>query len=300
MSNRLFADFRREWTPAIESGLEAAFSADTRIPDILRESMLYSLTAGGKRIRPLMLLAAVEALAGPVEKCVPAACAIEMVHTYSLIHDDLPAMDDDDYRRGKLTNHKVFGDAIAILAGDALITHAFYMLTELAADDFFTPGCVVTVIRELAHYAGPRGMVGGQVEDIQGEQGLTDLSKLESIHRRKTGDMIVFSLRAGGHLAGADESQLAALEHFGSCIGLAFQIQDDILDISGDEKTIGKSLNSDEKENKVTFPYFLGLEESRKKVREYSEEGKEAILQASFTKPELLIDLADELVDRDR
>lgn len=299
MSGQAFQAFRKKWTPVIEEELKTAFAKDGNIPDVLVEAMLYSLTAGGKRIRPLMVLAAAEALAGPVARCVPAAIAVEMVHTYSLIHDDLPAMDNDDYRRGKLSNHKVFGDAMAILAGDALLTHAFYMLTGLEQSGF-PPERILRIIRELSHYAGPRGMVGGQAADMLGEQGLTDLSMLEYIHRHKTGDMIIFSLRAGGHLAGANEKQLEALEQFGSCIGLAFQIQDDILDISGDEKTIGKSLKSDEREKKVTFPYFLGLDESRKKVKEYSDQGKEAILQASFAKPELLLDLADYLVDRDR
>jgi geranylgeranyl diphosphate synthase type II len=283
----------------IEAALAESLPASWDIPGKLRESCRYSLMAGGKRLRPIFVLAAAESLGGSKEAAMPAACAIEMIHTYSLIHDDLPAMDNDDYRRGKLTNHKVYGEAMAILAGDALLTHAFYAIAQASRVHHVPADQVLGIMEELSVYAGARGMVGGQAADMLGEQGITSLEQLEYIHKHKTSDLIVFSLRAGGRIAGANQEQLQAFEIFGSCIGLAFQIQDDILDLVGDEQKLGKPVKSDVKQQKVTYPYFIGLEASRQKVRELTEEGKQALRRVSLDKPERLLQIADYLTHRD-
>ncbi|WP_248930845.1 polyprenyl synthetase family protein [Paenibacillus hamazuiensis] len=283
----------------VEAELGFAFPPEWHIPEKLKESMQYSLMAGGKRLRPILVIAAAEAFGGRIEAAIPIACAVEMVHTYSLIHDDLPAMDNDDYRRGKLTNHKVFGDAMAILAGDGLLTHAFYSIVQ-AHRKFGVPAeAALSIVEDLAVLAGAKGMVGGQAADILGEQGITRLEELEYIHVRKTSDLIVFSLKAGARLAGAGEPQLAALEKFGHHIGLAFQIQDDILDLIGDEQKLGKPVKSDEKQMKVTYPYFIGIEASKRKIEELTEGAKSAIIEGGIPKPDRLLQLADYLMARD-
>lgn len=287
------------WLNVTEERLAACLPADWQVPAQLRESMHYSLMAGGKRLRPVLVYAAAEAVGGTPEAAGFAANAIEMIHTYSLIHDDLPAMDNDDFRRGKPTNHKVFGDAMAILAGDALLTHAFYTLIQAGRAGGVPAKTVLDIAEELSVYAGAKGMVGGQAADILGEQGATGKEELEYIHTHKTGDLIVFSLKAGGRTAGADSVQLKALEVYGYSIGLAFQIRDDILDIIGDEAKLGKPLHSDEAGQKVTYPYLYGLEESRRKVAELTEQGKKAVLEAGFADPRRLLELADYLVVRD-
>ncbi|MFC0214213.1 polyprenyl synthetase family protein [Paenibacillus chartarius] len=283
----------------VENELRNALPAGWDVPGPLRDSMQYSLMAGGKRLRPILVLAAAEALGGKKEAAMPVACAIEMIHTYSLIHDDLPAMDNDDYRRGKPTNHKVFGEAMAILAGDALLTHAFYAIVQSSRRFGVPAERALAIVEELSAYAGARGMVGGQAADMLGEQGLTKLEELEYIHTHKTSDLIVFSLRSGGWIAGGNEAQLKALETFGQGIGLAFQIQDDILDLTGDETKLGKPLRSDEKQQKVTYPYFIGLEASRAKVEELTNGAKAAIAGSGFPNAERLIQLADFLMKRD-
>lgn len=250
-------------------------------------------------MRPLLVMAACEVLEGNMDAALDAACAVEMIHTYSLIHDDLPAMDDDDYRRGKLTNHKVFGEAAAILAGDALLTHAFYLVARMARLHGIPAERVVEITMDMSEFAGPRGMVGGQAADMEGEQGLTELSQLEYIHLHKTSDLIMFSLLAGGRIAGADALKLEALRTFGRKLGLAFQIQDDILDIVGDEAKLGKKTQSDMKQEKVTYPYFIGLEESRIEVERLTKEAKAAVLEAGFADPSRLLQIADYLMIRD-
>ncbi|GAC43025.1 polyprenyl synthetase family protein [Paenibacillus popilliae] len=282
----------------MERLLPAQFPAGWHVPAELKEAMLYSLMAGGKRLRPLCVIIACESLGGPLEAADPVACAIEMLHTYSLVHDDLPAMDNDDYRRGKPTNHKVFGEALAILAGDALLTHAFYTVAQSARRHSIPAEIALTITEELSVYAGMRGMVGGQTADILGEQGMTTLVQLEYIHLHKTSDLIVFALRAGAHLAGANGSQLNALTEFGTKLGLAFQIQDDILDITGEEVLLGKPTGSDEKCGKVTYPYFIGLEASKQEVVRLTEEAKQAVRQAGFPFPARLYELADFLLKR--
>ncbi|MCP3772568.1 polyprenyl synthetase family protein [Paenibacillus sp. MZ04-78.2] len=283
----------------IERELQQSIPSSWAIPAPLRESMMYSLMAGGKRLRPILVLAAAEALGGRPEAAVPAALAVEMIHTYSLIHDDLPAMDNDDFRRGKPTNHKVYGEAMAILAGDALLTHAFFSVVQSARKHNIPADRVIDIVEELSRLSGAPGMVGGQAADMLGEQGVTKLEELEYIHLHKTSDLVVFSLKAGGRIAGAAEAQLAALERFGTCIGLAFQIQDDVLDLIGDESKLGKPVQSDVKQQKVTYPYFIGIEASIAKVGELTREAKQAILAADFPRPERLLELADYLMKRD-
>lgn len=283
----------------VERELAQTLPAGWPVPPALKEAMLYSLMAGGKRLRPVLALAAAEAVGGRTEAAMPAALAVEMVHTYSLIHDDLPAMDDDDFRRGKPTNHKVYGEATAILAGDGLLTQAFYTLVHGSRAHGVPLAQVAELVEDLSRYAGAGGMVGGQAADMEGEQGLTSLEQLEYIHLHKTSDLIVFSLKAGGRVGGASEAQLAALETFGTNIGLAFQIQDDILDLIGDEGKLGKPVQSDVAQQKVTYPYFIGIEASRAKVRELTDAGKAAIAGGGFARPERLLQLADYLLNRD-
>ena len=248
-------------------------------PDRLRESMAYSLLAGGKRLRPILVLLACEACGGSTDEAMPAACAIEMIHTYSLIHDDLPAMDNDDYRRGRLTNHKVFGDGMAILAGDALLTLAF----EVTARDI-QPGAVAAACcADLASAAGACGMVAGQVADLEAEQrdqnqtnvGQSDdrtndnagkLVQLEGIHRRKTGRLLCSAVTLGARVAQADTDSLKRLESFGNHVGLAFQIADDLLDVTGDSVKLGKNVGKDATLGKMTYPGLLGIDASRRRA----------------------------------
>jgi geranylgeranyl diphosphate synthase, type II len=292
-------EYIRHYAGRVEELLPASLPAGWAVPAVLRESMQYSLMAGGKRLRPILVLAAAQAAGGNVEAAMPVACAIEMIHTYSLIHDDLPAMDNDDFRRGKPTNHKVYGDAMAILAGDALLTHAFYSIVQSGRAHGVGAETVLSIVEELSVYAGASGMVGGQAADVLGEQGFTGEAELDYIHTHKTGDLIVFSLKAGGRIGGASVAQLQALETYGYSIGLAFQIQDDILDITGDEAKLGKPLHSDEKQQKVTYPYLIGLDNSRAMVRELTDKGKKAIAEAGFADARRLLELADYLVGRE-
>lgn len=233
------------------------------IDEKLYNAMEYSLMSGGKRIRPILLMAAVDAVDTPNihgENFLTVASAIEMIHTYSLIHDDLPAMDDSDYRRGKLTNHKVFGEATAILAGDALLTLAFEVLTRQKNVKFHV---MLEVIKELAIAAGAEGMVGGQSIDLESENKSVDLATLKKMHMGKTGAIFRASIRAGALLAHANDKQLQNLTHYAENFGLAFQITDDILDAIGDEKTVGKPIHSDEKNHKSTYVTLTSLDNAK-------------------------------------
>lgn len=225
--------------------------------DVLNQSMYYSLVDGGKRIRPVLALASAEAVGGDPQTILPAAVAIELIHTYSLIHDDLPAMDNDDYRRGRLSNHKVFGEANAILAGDALLTYAFELL---ANPKLSQPERQLRIIQEVAVAAGKAGMVGGQVADVAGEEKSLTLDEIETIHKAKTGALLTVSARLGGILAGGAEDQVRALTGYAQALGLAFQIKDDILDVVGDSDTLGKPAGSDLRQSKATYVSLLGLE----------------------------------------
>jgi len=229
----------------------------------LIEAMRYSLFAGGKRLRPILCLAGADAV-GPLEKDpLPVACALELIHTYSLIHDDLPLMDDDDLRRGKPTSHKVFGEPMALLAGDGLLTEAFRLMTSPEMSVRISADRLLRVIRLIAHAAGYGGMVGGQAVDIQWEGRKADLQVVKFMHTHKTGALITASVVSGAMLGGAGESEISAITAYGEHIGLAFQIADDILDIEGDSAALGKRVGADIQKGKMTYPAVLGMEESK-------------------------------------
>jgi geranylgeranyl diphosphate synthase type II len=234
----------------------------------LIDAMRYALFSGGKRIRPILLLAASEAVGEAANNSLPFACAVELIHAYSLVHDDLPAMDDDDLRRGQPSCHVKFGEALAILAGDALLTEAFAVMSDAAARRAVDQRRALQAIREVAHAAGARGMVAGQVADMAAEKTTVDLPVVEMIHIRKTGALIRAAIRAGALLAGATTEQLKRLTGYAECVGLAFQIADDILDAEGSSKTTGKRRGRDRERNKATFPAILGLAASRDRANE--------------------------------
>lgn len=268
-------------------------------PNQLLESMKYSLLAGGKRIRPILLIATLEALGKDRKLGLEAALAIEMIHTYSLIHDDLPAMDNDDFRRGKPTNHKVFGEGIAILAGDALLTWAFHLMSSIASKHNVDPVIVLDLVSKLAIAAGPSGMVGGQVLDLEGEYQNLTLDQLEKIHRHKTGDMIHFSIYAGAKLGEANDDQINALNLYARKLGLAFQIQDDILDIIGNEEQIGKPVGSDQRLGKSTYPALMGLDQAKKCLDTLIKDAIDALKVAGL-KYERLEEIANYFKDREK
>jgi geranylgeranyl diphosphate synthase type II len=252
----------------VDRALDDYIPGDQNEPPVIFQAVRYTLLAGGKRIRPILCLAAAEAIGGETDAILPAACALEMIHTYSLIHDDLPAMDNDDCRRGRPTLHKVFGEDIAILAGDALLTEAFHLLADRKRMPDIPADRLLDAAREIAEAAGYRGMVGGQVQDIRAEGKKVELQTLYAIHRRKTGALLRVSLRAGAILAGAGDEALADLSEYGGKIGLAFQIADDILNVEGDPALLGKGTGSDAARGKITFPALLGIEASRARAEE--------------------------------
>lgn len=264
--------YLKERCRIVDEALERYLPKEDELPFSLHKAMRYSVFAGGKRVRPILMLAACEAVGGAVAQALPAACAMEMIHTYSLIHDDLPAMDDDDFRRGNPTNHKVFGEAVAILAGDALLTEAFILLSDFTSAPGVEPAARLEVVREISVCAGSRGMVGGQVVDMESE-GNRDIgfATVQYIHTHKTGALIKASVRAGALLGGADSLQLDAITRYGEAIGLAFQIADDILDIEGTTEEIGKDAGSDEARGKATYPAIIGLTESKRLAAELTE-----------------------------
>lgn len=249
-------------------------NADSR-PATIHRAMRHSLFAGGKRIRPVLLWAAAEAVSGESPGAVTPACSLELIHTYSLIHDDLPALDNDDFRRGVPTCHKVFGEAMAILAGDALLTRAFQVLAEA---DEIPDDRRVRLIAELSVAAGTvDGMIGGQVEDLEAEGKPLEAERLHYIHRSKTGALLRASVVMGGIYAGADQAAAEGLDEYGRRVGLAFQIVDDILDVTADSATLGKTAGKDVEQGKATFPALYGLDESRRQAREHFEAGVSAI-----------------------
>lgn len=259
--------YLKEKKNLIDSFLESYFKTTFR-PNTLYDSVVYSISAGGKRIRPVLALASYEACGG-ADDIIPFASALELIHTYSLIHDDLPAMDNDDLRRGKPTNHKVFGDGMAILAGDALLTEAFYLLSGTKPSALsLQPSAILSVIRELALASGMHGMVGGQAEDLLSEDKAVDSDNLSFIHAHKTGALITASVRIGALLADAEKEKLHALTRYGENIGLAFQIIDDILDVEGKTEVLGKTAGSDYKKKKMTYPGHFGIDLSMKKAEE--------------------------------
>ncbi len=263
----------------------------------IMEAMNYSLKAGGKRLRPILTLESCKAVGGKEEDAIPFAVAIEMIHTYSLIHDDLPALDNDDLRRGKPTNHKVFGDAMATLAGDALLNYAFEIMLSSSIDKEDS-NKYLKAINEIAKHAGIYGMIGGQVVDIESENKVIEKKKLDFIHVNKTAAMIVGCMRAGAIIGGASEDELQRITKYGKNIGLSFQIVDDILDITGDEKTLGKPIGSDMENHKSTYPSLLGLEKSREIAKGLINDGKTSI-EGLSSEVQFLNQLADYIVSRD-
>jgi geranylgeranyl diphosphate synthase, type II len=269
-------DYLKQRCQLVDQALERFLPDAGELPASLHGAMRYSVFAGGKRVRPVLMLAACEAVGGELDSALPAACAMEMIHTYSLIHDDLPAMDDDDFRRGNPTNHKVYGEATAILAGDALLTEAFILLSACAQGG--DPAARIRVIHEIANASGSHGMVGGQVVDMESEgKGEIDLATLSYIHTHKTGALIRASVRAGAILGGATEESLTALTRYGDAIGLAFQIADDILDVEGTTEELGKDAGSDQARGKATYPALVGLEASKARAHELVEMALDAL-----------------------
>jgi geranylgeranyl diphosphate synthase type II len=261
--------YLQEKKEIVDSALERYLPKKEEFTSNLHNAIQHSLFAGGKRIRPILSIASFEAVGGKGERILPFACALEMIHTYSLIHDDLPALDNDDYRRGKPTCHKVFGEAIAILAGDGLLTEAFRLMTNQPPEDSHSNGNVILdLVNEVAQAAGVSGMVGGQVVDVESEGKRVDLPTVQYIHARKTGAMILASVRVGAKLGGAKGETLDALTRYGESIGLAFQVVDDVLNVEGKAALMGKKTGSDLSRGKATYPSVLGLEESKKKGRE--------------------------------
>ena len=252
----------------VDRFLDAVVPAEDTPPTTLHKAMRYSLFAGGKRVRPILAIAACETVERSSAPIFPFASALELIHTYSLIHDDLPAMDNDDYRRGKLTNHKVFGEGMAILAGDALLTMAFDLISRPELVNGLDPTAQIRAIRELAVGSGDVGMVGGQVADIEAEGKDIDLATLESVHRWKTGMLIRASVRIGATVGGATPAQLDALTRYAEDIGLAFQIADDVLNVVGTREALGKDARTDASRGKKTYPSFFGVEGARKLAEE--------------------------------
>ncbi|MCA9116820.1 MAG: polyprenyl synthetase family protein [Planctomycetaceae bacterium] len=280
----------------VETALQRYVAPQDDCPPRLQEAMAYSLLAGGKRLRPVLALLACEACGGKAEAALPAACALEMVHTYSLIHDDLPAMDDDDLRRGRPTSHVVFGEAMAILAGDGLLTLAF----EILARDICPGDTAAACCADLASAAGYCGMVGGQVADLEaGQQSVPNLETLERIHERKTGRLLRSALTMGGRIGGADAQLLDALDEYGRCVGLAFQIADDLLDVTGSEQQLGKAVGKDAGQGKLTYPSLLGIEDSRDRARELIERACQCLTVFEDERARPLKSLAQFVLERD-
>lgn len=299
-STAALAPFVDRLGPKIESALADYSCLPPGCPQRLREAMRYGLLAPGKRLRPLLVLMAAETCGGNLAAAMPAACAVEMIHAYSLIHDDLPAMDDDDLRRGQPTCHKVFGEAVAILAGDGLFSLAFQVLAEGVRPAAIAAACCAA----LAEAAGPCQLVGGQADDMAADlagpdEPAADLTHLESIHARKTGAMIRVSLRLGGMAAGALPATLATLDEYGRRLGLAFQITDDLLDVKSTAENMGKRVGKDVEMGKITFPRLLGVDESAARAAQLIAEACSA-LEPLRPQSEGLIALARYVLERNR
>jgi len=279
----------------VDEELDRVVPPESQSPETIHKAMRYSLFAGGKRLRPMLCMEACHTVGRRREGVVTAACALELIHTYSLIHDDLPALDNDDLRRGRPTNHKVFGEAMAILAGDSLLTLAFEVLARLPKVDAETRASLVA---ELASASGTvEGMIAGQVRDIEGEGAAPAAERLEAIHRAKTGALLTASVRMGGIYGGAAEEELAALTGYGRHIGLAFQIVDDVLDVEQSSETLGKTAGKDAAQRKITFPAVYGVEESKRMAEQELSKAREAL--ALFgERGARLRDLADLMVRR--
>lgn len=263
---------------------------------LVDKAMEYSVTAGGKRLRPILLMGSADALGCDGTKFLPVAAGLEMIHTYSLIHDDLPSMDNDDYRRGRLTNHKVFGDAMALLAGDGLLTQAFEVILEQKGVD---PATLLEVVHLIAKCAGPAGMVGGQALDITSENKKLTYEEMKQLHEAKTGAMFIAAVRSGALLAGADDVSLEALTKFASLFGLAFQITDDIMDVVGDAAIMGKPVGSDAKLNKSTYVSLYGLDKARAMAADTLAQA-ETVLEPFGMKAEPLLEITRHMINRQK
>jgi geranylgeranyl diphosphate synthase type II len=266
--------YMKERLAAVDAALDVFLPPETERPETLHKAMRYSVFAGGKRLRPILVMAGAEAVGGTAEQVMPTACAMELIHTYSLVHDDLPAMDNDDFRRGVPTNHKVFGEATAILAGDALLTLAF----RLVADNLrqTNPGALEVVV-DIADAAGHGGMVAGQVADLEAEGRQVGADTVDYIHAHKTGALIRTSLRVGARLCGATAEQVRALSVAGADLGLAFQIVDDVLDVVASSEELGKTAGKDQIQQKATYPAIHGIEASRARARDLVDEADAAL-----------------------
>ena len=290
------ATFIERSTASVNAALDRVLPTEKTKPATIHRAMRYSLFAGGKRMRPALVLAAAQACGGREADALPLACAVECIHTYSLVHDDLPAMDDDDYRRGKLTNHKVFGEGIAILAGDALLTQAFEIIAQARAWPRYSHRDLVL---ELARASGSLQLIAGQVADLEGEGRKTSAAQLKYIHERKTSALLRCSARLGGMSANCSPAQLRALTSFGHHVGLAFQVIDDILDVTQSSEKLGKTAGKDTKAQKATYPSIVGLERSRKIAAELTRKAF-AALKPFGKKAAALQALAEYLLKRDR
>lgn len=286
-------EYITEKAAAVDEALDRFLPPEAGKPATLHRAMRYSVFAGGKRVRAVLVLMVNELLGGRVENALPSACAVELVHTYSLIHDDLPAMDDDDLRRGKPTSHKVFGEAVAILAGDALLTLAFELIAAQTGDKALANEMTFT----LARAAGPGGMVGGQVVDIESAGTPGDRETLEMMHRMKTAALIRASARMGALSANADDEMIETLSDYGLKIGLAFQVADDLLDAEGTSEELGKTAGKDEAQSKLTYPLLYGAERSKEIARTLAREAKERIARFG-DEAKRLRELADFIVER--
>jgi geranylgeranyl diphosphate synthase, type II len=281
----------------VDKALDSLVLPAKTFPSSVFEAMRYSLFAGGKRVRPILAIAAAEAIGARTAGLLPIAGSLELIHTYSLIHDDLPAMDDDDFRRGRPTCHRAYGEAIAILAGDGLLNRAFEVLSDPGRLKSVTPTRLIAIIKEISTASGVFGMVGGQVVDMESEGKDIDVATLEYIHTHKTGALIRASVRVGALYAKAGKRQLRALTRYGELVGLAFQIADDILDITGKQEVIGKDVGSDIRKGKKTFPGLYGLEESRRRAVEVVD-GAILALNGFDKKADPLRELAKYIVNR--
>lgn len=292
----MFKEQLKEKQQLIEKELHRILEVEEN-PQIIYEAMKYSVFAGGKRLRPVLCLSSCELFEGDIKKALPVACAIELIHTYSLIHDDLPAMDNDDLRRGKPTNHKVYGEAIAILAGDGLLNLAFEVLIRHALENPHDYQRILKATDEIARASGCKGMIGGQVVDILSQNTKLTYEELKFMHEHKTGALIEASVCAGAYIAGAIEEDIHALREYASLMGLAFQIKDDILDVIGEEEKLGKKVGSDREKGKVTFVNIFGLKKSQQMVVELTQKAIE-ILDRFGEKALFLKELSNYLIER--
>ena len=295
MADAAFARYLSDSAKRVDKALDGFLPKEKTAPQTIHKAMRYSVFAGGKRLRPILCLAAAEACGGDPQKAMAAACAVEVLHTYSLVHDDLPCMDDDDLRRGRPTCHKVFGDGMAVLCGDALLTEAFLMLAQTAATPRYK---VDAMIKELALTSGSRHLIGGQVMDLEGEGKSLTKAQLVLIHKAKTAALLTTSLRLGAMAVNATPAKLDALTTFGECLGLAFQIIDDILDVTQSTEVLGKTAGKDANVAKATYPAIVGLEKSRKEAAVLTKKAMGA-LEVFGNKADHLHQIADFLLVRE-